>query len=194
MIVIYSWTATVILNGMAEPFALAKNLFIEQTNELIIMILIYHMLCFADLVTEEQTRNNIGWSMIAIMCGTIVFNFSIILFDSIGVFYKKVRLWYYSRKNLIRWDKLMEFKLIWSSKLISSQSNYISLQSLLLSLELEPPEVWSQTLTIALLLMVVHSVFVLSESTDSWSTDEWQLTNANPWLYISRITLNVKEN
>ena len=194
MIVIYSWTATVILNGMAEPFALAKNLFIEQTNELIIMILIYHMLCFADLVTEEQTRSNIGWSMIAIMCGTIVFNFSIILFDSIGVFYKKVRLWYYSRKNLIRWDKLMEFKLIWSSKLISSQSNYISLQSLLLSLELEPPEVWSQTLTIALLLMVVHSVFVLSESTDSWSTDEWQLTNANPWLYISRITLNVKEN
>ena len=100
MIVIYSWTATVILNGMAEPFALAKNLFIEQTNEFIIMILIYHMLCFADLVTEEQTRSNIGWSMIAIMCGTIVFNFSIILFDSIGVFYKKVRLWYYSRKNL----------------------------------------------------------------------------------------------
>jgi hypothetical protein len=50
MVCTYSWAATVILNGYLM-FVLPRDFLMEQINEVFIMILIYHMICFADLVT-----------------------------------------------------------------------------------------------------------------------------------------------
>ena len=82
MVCTYTWVATIILNGYLM-FKLPRDFIMDQTNEVFIMILMYHMICFADLVTDETTRGYIGWSMVGTMCFNILFNFSVILKDSI---------------------------------------------------------------------------------------------------------------
>lgn len=51
MVCVYSWVATIILNGYLM-FENRGDFYNEQTNEFFIMILLYHMICFADLVTD----------------------------------------------------------------------------------------------------------------------------------------------
>ena len=51
MVVIYTWTATIILNGYLL-FENPRDFLMDQINEFFIMILLYHMICFADLVTN----------------------------------------------------------------------------------------------------------------------------------------------
>ena len=92
MVCTYTWVATIILNGYLM-FKLPRDFIMDQTNEVFIMILMYHMICFADLVTDETTRGYIGWSMVGTMCLNILFNFGVILKDSISDLIKSVRLW-----------------------------------------------------------------------------------------------------
>ena len=109
MVCTYTWAATIILNGYLM-FENPRDFTIDQTNEAFIMILVYHMICFADLVTDEKTRGNIGWSMVGTMCLNILFNFGVILKDSISELVKKVRLWWWKRKNRILKLRIKNFE------------------------------------------------------------------------------------
>jgi hypothetical protein len=100
MVCTYSWVATIILNGFFM-FVNPKDFFMEQTNEFFIMILMYHMICFADLVTDETTRGYVGWSMVGFMCLNFLFNFMAILQQSINNWIKSIKLWWLKRKNRI---------------------------------------------------------------------------------------------
>ena len=109
MVCIYTWVATIILNGYLM-FKLPRDFIMDQTNEFFIMILMYHMICFADLVTDETTRGYIGWSMVGTMCLNILFNFGVILKDSISDLIKSVRLWWWKRKNRILKARIQKFE------------------------------------------------------------------------------------
>jgi hypothetical protein len=100
MICTYSWVATIILNGFLI-FIHSKDFFIEQTNEFFIMILMYHMICFADLVTDERARGYVSWSMVGFMGLNFLFNFMVILKQSINNWIKSIKLWWWKRKNKI---------------------------------------------------------------------------------------------
>jgi hypothetical protein len=93
MVCTYSWLATIILNGYFM-FVIPRDFTIDQINEFFIIILMYHMMCFADLVTDMTIRGYIGWSMVGFMCMNIIFNFGIILTDSIKDYVKKAKLWW----------------------------------------------------------------------------------------------------
>lgn len=73
------------------------------------MILMYHMICFADLVTDETSRGYIGWSMVGFMVLNILFNFCIILKDTLSDLIKSGKLWWWKRKNRILKAKIKKF-------------------------------------------------------------------------------------
>ena len=52
-------------------------------NELFILLLIYHLICFADFLKEYQTQIYVGWSIVFVMMLNIGINFTIILYGSI---------------------------------------------------------------------------------------------------------------
>jgi hypothetical protein len=43
------------------------------------MIMVYHLICFADLILDEPTRNKMGWSMIAAISLNMVINGAFII-------------------------------------------------------------------------------------------------------------------
>jgi hypothetical protein len=107
MVCTYSWVATIILNGFLI-FVNPKDFFMEQTNEFFIMILMYHMICFADLVTDETTRGYVGWSMVGSLCLNFLFNFMVILKQSINNWIKSIKFWWWKRKNRILTAKIQK--------------------------------------------------------------------------------------
>ena len=80
---------------MTAPFKSNKIFRLEQMNEFFVVLLQYHMMCFASFVVDYTTKNYIGWSMIGTMVLNIGINFGIIIFDTIKEAYYKLRLKYW---------------------------------------------------------------------------------------------------
>ena len=91
----YSWCAIIIITGQIRPFKDPSDYFIDCMNEFFILLLIYHLICFADFVKDYQTQTYIGWSMVCVMMINIVINFTIILRGSIVKLYKYCRTKYW---------------------------------------------------------------------------------------------------
>ena len=64
-------------------------------NELFVVTLQYHMMCFNNFVVDSTMRNYLGWSMIGTMMLNILINFGIIIFDTLKEAYYKLRLKYW---------------------------------------------------------------------------------------------------
>ena len=60
--------------------------------------MIYHLICFADLILDEPTRDLVGFSMIAVSSFTLVSNRSHIMFGEMKKIYKVLRLKYFKWK------------------------------------------------------------------------------------------------
>ena len=58
----------------------------------------YHILCFADLIQDEPTREVIGFSMITFLCFNLFTNIGSIMLGEIKKGYAKFRLKYYKWK------------------------------------------------------------------------------------------------
>jgi hypothetical protein len=58
----------------------------------------YHLICFADLILDEKTRDIIGFSMIAFISFNLITNISNILFGLIRQIYFIYRLKFYKQK------------------------------------------------------------------------------------------------
>ena len=95
MTITYSWCAIIIMTGHIQPFKDPRDYFIDCMNELFILLLIYHLICFADFVKDYQTQTYVGWSMVSVMMLNIAINFTIILWGSIVKLYKTLRTKYW---------------------------------------------------------------------------------------------------
>lgn len=72
--------------------------FWQQYNEVFITFLTYHLICFADFINEEPTRDLVGFSMIVVCTFNLVTNLSHIMFGELKKIYKMLRLKYYKWK------------------------------------------------------------------------------------------------
>ena len=52
--------AQIILIGTVTPFKTRQENNLETTNEVLTMLIMYHIFCFTDFVPEEKTRYYIG--------------------------------------------------------------------------------------------------------------------------------------
>jgi hypothetical protein len=69
----------------------------------------YHILCFADFIQDEPTREVMGFSMIAFLCINLLTNIGFIMFGEIKKTYFSFRLKYYTWK-LIKMKKFLKEK------------------------------------------------------------------------------------
>lgn len=91
-------TFMVIYVGMTNCYALPSKRFFEQFNEVFVAITNYHLMCFADFVQDERTRNIVGWSMIGCVSLNLFINIGFIMVGAIKDSYFKLRKRYYERK------------------------------------------------------------------------------------------------
>ena len=91
--------AILVFNVHCEPYADKSTQRLEQFNELSILSILVHLMCFADFVYDPQMRMNIGWSMIATVSSTLAVNFGIVCFTMITGIRTKVRIYLQRRKQ-----------------------------------------------------------------------------------------------
>jgi hypothetical protein len=84
----------IIYVGWYKPYN-AEVQFWNQFNELFVLIMNYHILCFADLIQDERAREVMGFSMIVFLCLNLLTNIGSIMFGEIKKIYFKLRLKYY---------------------------------------------------------------------------------------------------
>ena len=103
--------------------------FWQQYNESFVTLMNYHLICFADLIVDEPTRNFMGFSMIGVCTFNLVTNISFIMFGEIRKVYLKLRPKYYTWK-LEKLKKQIEVKrekarLLKEEKKMSPRLQYI---------------------------------------------------------------------
>jgi hypothetical protein len=78
--------------------------FFQALNEVFVLLVNYHMICFADFISDNRTRTIMGWSLIATISVNLLVNFGYIVFGSAKESYYKLRKRYLLRKR----DKLLK--------------------------------------------------------------------------------------
>ena len=94
----FCMTFMVIYVGMSNCYALPTKSFFEQFNEVFVAFTNYHLMCFADFVQEQRTRDIVGWSMIGCVSFNLAVNIGFIMFGSIKQSYYTMRTRYYQGK------------------------------------------------------------------------------------------------
>jgi hypothetical protein len=99
-IVIAIWLSVfmVMFVGLVNPYTTREKTFFEQFNEFGIMIIIYHLMCFADTLPDIAGQIKVGWSMILFIIFNLFVNISYVLFTVGRESYLKLRLKYYTWK------------------------------------------------------------------------------------------------
>jgi hypothetical protein len=88
----YLMVAMVIYVGQTRPYDSPLENNLDIFNEVFIALLIYTLICFADLVQEPSALPPIGWFMIGVIVVNITINFSIMIYKSVRKFYFACRL------------------------------------------------------------------------------------------------------
>jgi len=83
--------------------------------------MIYHLICFADLILDEPTRDIMGFSMIIVCSLNLFTNFSHIMFGEIKTIFKGMRLKYYKWKIEKLKKRIMEKEGIAKAKNIEEE-------------------------------------------------------------------------
>ena len=87
----------IIYIGWFKPLKRESH-FWQQYNEIFVTLINYHLMCFADLILDEPTRDLVGFSIIAVYSFNLVTNLSYIMFGELTKIYKILRLKYYKWK------------------------------------------------------------------------------------------------
>lgn len=93
-----SMTSIIVFAGVVEPFADKTTSFFQQFNEVFVAITNYHLMCFADFVKDERTRNIVGMSMIVCAGLNMLINMVYIMFGAIKDAWRKLRIKYFTWK------------------------------------------------------------------------------------------------
>ena len=72
---------------------------LEVYNEITILLLLYHLMCFSDMVPEHQIRYSIGYSYIVCACTDICLHLVLILRENIRNVRLKIKKKIYERKR-----------------------------------------------------------------------------------------------
>lgn len=89
----------IIFAGVIEPYANKETSFFQQFNEVFVAITNYHLMCFADFVEDEPTRNVVGMSMIVCVSFNLVINVGYIMLGAIKDACIKLRKRYFTWKK-----------------------------------------------------------------------------------------------
>jgi len=75
---VFCSVAMIIATGLLMPYDDNFLNFVHIFNECFVLIQIYHLFTFTDLVIDVQTRHYLGYSAIFFQCINLIFNFSLV--------------------------------------------------------------------------------------------------------------------
>lgn len=110
---------TIWLMGYVRPFETRNFLIMEFINEIFLCIVLYHMICFTDIVSDSRARTDAGVSCVAFTSIVLIINFCV-LFSGILHRFKLIIQRYQNRK---RYQKLLNFRRLQDVSLLEQQVN-----------------------------------------------------------------------
>ena len=81
------------------PYEEKSDHFFELFNECFIMFMNYHLMCFADFILDEPTRDYMGFSMIAFVSFNFFVNISYIIYCEGRASIRRLQIRYYKWKR-----------------------------------------------------------------------------------------------
>ena len=78
MLVFYPSMASLIIVGMIKPFEAVADYRLELLNEALFLTIMYHVMCFTELVPSIPAKNTMGWSCMIFTIIAIMINFIVV--------------------------------------------------------------------------------------------------------------------
>jgi hypothetical protein len=79
MVIFYSWNITNMLNSHFLLYKLKSDLYTDMVNEFFLVLVMYNLLVFSDIISDQRAKNYLGYAIIAVILLNIVFNFTLII-------------------------------------------------------------------------------------------------------------------
>jgi hypothetical protein len=79
MVIFYSWNITNMLNSQFLLYKLKSDLYTDMVNEFFLVLVMYNLLVFSDIISDQRAKNYLGYALIAVILLNIVFNFTLII-------------------------------------------------------------------------------------------------------------------
>jgi len=83
----------IILVGLTKPFAKKRDNAVDMFNEFTLLVINYHLMSLTDWVSDGDTREVIGWSMIAVTLFSIAVNLTILAMEQYSLLRHKYLQW-----------------------------------------------------------------------------------------------------
>ena len=90
----------IITIGLIMPFAEKSKHMKEMANEVVILFSIYFVMCFSQLVPDDNAQNLVGYGFCFMLAVHIVINIAIIVITSVSDAIIKFRRWHFLRKHM----------------------------------------------------------------------------------------------
>jgi hypothetical protein len=67
------------LNSQFLLYKLKSDLYTDMVNEFFLVLVMYNLLVFSDIISDQRAKNYLGYAIIAVILLNIVFNFTLII-------------------------------------------------------------------------------------------------------------------
>ena len=67
------------LNSQFLLYKLKSDLYTDMVNEFFLVLVMYNLLVFSDIMSDQRAKNYLGYALIAVILLNIVFNFTLII-------------------------------------------------------------------------------------------------------------------
>ena len=67
------------LNSQFLLYKLKSDLYTDMVNEFFLVLVMYNLLVFSDIISDQRAKNYLGYALIAVILLNIVFNFTLII-------------------------------------------------------------------------------------------------------------------
>ena len=84
-------------SGLIEPKADRNKNRLDILNEAFVLIFTYHLYPLTEYMTDAETRDYVGTSLVIVAVTNIAINLGLIFFNSMCAGIRKLKLWYLSR-------------------------------------------------------------------------------------------------
>jgi len=86
-------------SGLTEPYNTVSANRMDLLNESFVLLTTYHLYSFTDFMTDVDTRNYMGISLIVVTVTSILVNIGIVVISTLSLSLRKLKLQYLKYKQ-----------------------------------------------------------------------------------------------
>lgn len=97
-----------VVAGLNEPHIFKKDRIMFILNDVFVLFVAYHLLSLTELVYDPYTRQQIGYSMIAVTCTAILINLGLFFYIAVQEVYHSFKIIYQKCKLRLKRADMMK--------------------------------------------------------------------------------------